>query len=60
MTSLTFLPTNVSTTLTVNKPSETPTHYLANSKNDSQLLSQTMTTRNCWTPPHKTNCNCPT
>ena len=56
----TFLPTDVSTTLTVNKPSLIPTHYLANSKKDSQLLSQTMTTRDCWTPPHKTNYNYPT
>ena len=42
------------------QPSQTPTHYLANSKNGFQLLSQIRMTYDCWTLPHKTNNNCPT
>ena len=40
------------------QPLQTPTHYLANSKNGFQLLSQIVMTYDCWTLPHKTTYNC--
>ena len=40
------------------QPTQSPTHYLANSKKGFQLLLQMVITYNCWTLPYKTNYNC--